>query len=290
MATLRELRRRIKAVQNIERVTSAMRMVASARLRQAQERVLNARPYAQTLERLIAQLLRSEGEYAHPFLRGADDIIEEQAEEPAEGRLLIALTGDRGLCGAFNANIVREAMAAEGAQIAAVGSRGADMLTRRGANVASSRGGIFRELRYAHAQEIAAEAAAAFTEGRVGAVDILYNEFRSALVQETRTKRLLPAAGAADEEEAAEEFLYEPSQKAILDQLLPKQLETQVWQALLESNAAEQAARMTAMENATKNAKDKIEELRKERNRARQAIITQEIAEIVGGAEALKSS
>ncbi len=284
MATLRQIRRRIKGVQNIQRITKAMRMVATARLRRAQERVLSARPYAEALDALTERLIESVEEYDHPYLRQGED----------GGRLLIAVTGDRGLCGAFNSVIVREAMELSDGetQIAAVGSRGADTLERRGANVVSAKRGFFKQLEFENAQEIAQEAADAFAEERVDAVDIVFNRFRSALHQEVTVKRLLPVSQPEESGELAPpeiEHLYEPSREEVLDQLLPKQLEIQVWQALLESNAAEQAARMNAMENASRSASDMIDELTLERNRVRQAVITKEISEIVGGAEALKS-
>ncbi|MDE0021015.1 MAG: ATP synthase F1 subunit gamma [Candidatus Poribacteria bacterium] len=284
MATLRQIRRRIKGVQNIQRITKAMRMVATARLRRAQERVLSARPYAEALDALTERLIKSVEEYDHPYLRQGE----------SGGRLLIAVTGDRGLCGAFNSVIVREAMdLSDGeAEIAAVGSRGADALERRGANVVSAKRGFFKQLEFENAQQIAQEAADAFAEERVDAVDVVFNRFRSALHQEVTVKRLLPVSQPEESAELAPpeiEHLYEPSRGEVLDQLLPKQLEIQVWQALLESNAAEQAARMNAMENASRSASDMIDELILERNRVRQAVITKEISEIVGGAEALKS-
>lgn len=265
-----------------------MRMVATARLRRAQERVLSARPYAEALDALTERLIESVEEYDHPYLRQGE----------SGGKLLIAVTGDRGLCGAFNSVIVREAMELSDGetQIAAVGSRGADTLERRGANVVSAKRGFFKQLEFENAQEIAQEAADAFAEERVGAVDIVFNRFRSALHQEVTVKRLLPVSQPEESQEEINEtappeieHLYEPSRAEVLDQLLPKQLEIQVWQALLESNAAEQAARMNAMENASRSASDMIDELTLERNRVRQAVITKEISEIVGGAEALKS-
>ena len=261
-----------------------MRMVATARLRRAQERVLSARPYADSLDALTERLIESVEEYDHPYLRQGE----------SGGKLLIAVTGDRGLCGAFNSVIVRETMqlADGGAEIAAVGSKGADTLERRGANVVSAQRGFFKQLEFENAQRIAQEAADAFAEERVDAVDIVFNRFRSALHQEVTVKRLLPVAQPEESDELKPpeiEHLYEPSREEVLDQLLPKQLEIQIWQALLESNAAEQAARMNAMENASRSASDMIDELTLERNRVRQAVITKEISEIVGGAEALKN-
>ena len=261
-----------------------MRMVATAEFRHAQERVLSARPYADALDALTERLIESVEEYDHPYLRQGE----------SGGKLLIAVTGDRGLCGAFNSSIVRETtqLADGGAEISAVGTRGADTLERRGANVVSAQRGFFKHLEFENAQRIAQEAADAFAAERVDAVDIVFNRFRSALHQEVTVKRLLPAAQPEESEELKPpeiEHLYEPSREQVLDQLLPKQLEIQIWQALLESNAAEQAARMNAMENASRSASDMIDELTLERNRVRQAVITKEISEIVGGAEALKN-
>jgi F-type H+-transporting ATPase subunit gamma len=288
MATLRQIRRRIRSVQNIQQVTRAMRMVAAARLRRAQENALAARPYARELARLIGRLSYGLEGYEHPLLQ----------ERPPQRHLLIALTSDRGLCGSFNANIIRAttrrlAELPPGTPLICVGKRGADFFERRRAPVLRAYRDAFHRLRHEDAAGLAQEATDRFSRAEFDRVELIFNEFRSAIHQVVRADTLLPIAVEGTVEGGVDpswEYIYEPSRGAVLDALLPRHVVTQVWRAFLESYASEQGARMTAMENATKNAADMIDALTLERNRVRQTMITKEIAEIVGGAEAMKYS
>lgn len=263
-----------------------MRMVAQARLRRAQEQALAARPYYEELARLTDDLVSGVEGYSHPLLDHHD----------ADGSVLLAVTGDRGMCGAFNANVIRRAVryveeAPGPVQLICVGTRGASALHRRGLNVVHAHPNFFRDLTHTHAGMVTRQIQALYESDQVGRVDMVYNEFKSIIQQEITVDRMLPVtvddSGDAD---ARWDFLHEPSRAAILDETLPRLLETEVWHAVMESNAAEQAARVTAMENATTNADEIIDSLTLERNRVRQAVITQEISEIIGGAEALKTS
>lgn len=277
-------------MQNIQRVTKAMKMVATARLRRAQENVVSARPYARELQRVIGHLIRGFDDYDHPLL---------QVRE-GNRHLLIVVAADRGLCGGFNTNIIRAAtrrlkqLPKETALIC-IGRRSADYFENRGYNVLETHRGIFRHLEFPHALTIAREVIRRYSEAEFDRVEVVFNEFRTVIQQVTTIETLLPIPmEAVGETHGAKspsfEYVYEPTQASVLDTLLPKQVITQVWRVLLESYASEQGARMTAMDNATKNAGDMISELTLERNRVRQAMITKEIAEIVGGAEALKYS
>jgi len=264
-----------------------MRMVAAARLRGAQMGVLAGRPYAQELQRIIGHLSRGLADYEHPLLQ----------TRPAARSLLIVVTADRGLCGAFNANVLRTARAHVAEMpgekvLICVGKRGNVVLRREGFEIVQAHLDVFQRVDICHAQAIARDVAAKYAAAEVDRVDVVFNEFRSMLRQVPRVETLLPIPLETGEDEAQEdaELIYEPSPGAILDTLLPRQLETQIWRVLLESNASEQAARMNAMENATKSADDMLDALTLDRNRVRQTMITKEIAEIVGGAEALKSS
>ena len=286
MATLRQIRRRIRGIQNIRRITSAMRMVAQARLRRAQAQTLDARPYFGELGLLAEALLSGVEEYSHPLLDHHD----------GQGSVLLVVTGDRGMCGAFNANVIRQSLqyvdeAPGPVKLICLGTRGATTLGRRGLDIAHAHPNFFADLTHAHARLVTHQIRALYESDEVGRVDMVYNEFKSIIQQEVTVDRMLPVTvDAAGDADARWDFLHEPSRADVLDELLPRLLETEVWHAVLESNAAEQAARVAAMENATTNADEIIDALILERNRVRQAVITQEISEIVGGAEALKTS
>ncbi|MEO2005870.1 MAG: ATP synthase F1 subunit gamma [Candidatus Poribacteria bacterium] len=286
MATLRQIRRRIRGIQNIRRITGAMRMMAQARLRRAQDQTVEARPYYDELVCLTDDLVSGIEAYSHPLLEHHD----------VDASLLLVVTGDRGMCGAFNANIIRAAAKyvddAPGAvQLICLGTRGAAALDRRGYNVVHAHQNFFRDLTHAHARLVTRQIQAVYESDQVGRVDMMYNAFKSIIEQELTVDRMLPVTvdDSADSD-ARWDFLHEPSRARVLDDALPRLLETEVWHAVMESNAAEQAARVTAMEKATTNADDIIDALTLQRNRVRQAVITQEISEIVGGAEALKTT
>lgn len=292
MPNLIDIRRRIRSVKSTQQITKAMKMVAASKLRRSQERVVAARPYAATLGATLASVAgrlpaREDGSPAHPLL----------AQRAEKKVVLVVVTGDKGLCGAFNTNVNRAAGAfvrektAAGAEVAivALGRKAADFWKRRTVPVLDSRPGLFQRFGHDTAAEIARGLAARFTGGEVDAVYVVYNEFRSVISQVVSVKRLLPIElGTLKASEAGTDYVFEPGPDVILGRLLPRHVEFQLFRFLLESNAAENAARMTAMESATKNAGEMIDTLTLTYNRARQAKITKELIEIVSGAEALK--
>lgn len=300
MASLIDLRRRIRSVKNTQQITKAMKMVAAAKLRRAQDQILATRPYALELRKVTEHLAAvSAGEVEHPLLTtaGGDG---EHSEGGSGKTLVMVVTGDKGLCGAFNAHVQRRAeqemTTLDGSgEILALGNRGADFFTHRGAPMRGARRGLFRDLNYGTAQELAAEVSRAFSEGEYDAVYAVYNEFVSVLSQRVSWERLLPIAredvvGAEGGGEAGvhRDYLYEPSEAEILNELLPRFVTFQIYRVLLESQAAEHAARMTAMDSATKNAGELIDALTLQYNRSRQAEITTELIEVVSGANALE--
>lgn len=289
MPGLKEIRKRISSIKSTKQITKAMKMVSAAKFRKAQTRILELRPYADKMSSVLTNLAKTV-ETGHPLL-------EVRARKKVE---VLVLTGDKGLCGAFNTNIMKAAfklikeIQSEGVEISvsAIGKKGADIFKRRGIFVRRSWIGLSGRVAYLNAKEITGDIIENYTNETFDEVILIYNEFRSALVQKVSVARLLPlstprAEGAEKQEETAD-FLYEPSQQAIFDNLLPKNLEIQVFRALLDSQASEEAARMTSMENATKAANDMIDSLTLQYNKARQASITKELMDIVGGVEALK--
>ena len=283
MATLRQLRTRVASIKNIQRVTNAMQMVSAAKMRRAQDAIMAARPYAEQLDLVLRQLQGSVAEDEHPLL----------AERPVERLALAVVTSDRGLCGAFNTNICRKAQAETQAaedkalELVAVGRKGRDFFNNRGHEITQYHADVFAELEFARAAEIAGDLSRRFLEGEVDRVLLVYSQFRSVAQQVPVVQQLLPVPPAEDGGDAGGEYLFEPDPTVLLDQLVPRHVNFQVWRALLESNAGEQAARMTAMDNATKNAGELIEELTREMNKERQASITLELMDIIGGAEAV---
>jgi F-type H+-transporting ATPase subunit gamma len=290
MPSLIDLRRRIRAVKSTQQITKAMKMVAASKLRRAQERITSARPFAQEMLRVLNRLASRVDPGAHPLLD-----LRQAGGGPT---MLIVITADRGLCGSFNTNIIKNAATfvteQPGREVALglVGRKGRDYFARRGFAVHFEQVNIFHELRYAHAQAIAQAAIEDFTERRVDAVYLIYNEFKSVLQQRVVIERLLPIPRFAEAAESpvegpAIDYLYEPAPDVIFRDLLPRHVEVQVYRALLESAAAEHAARMTAMDTATKNSAEMIDGLTLYMNKVRQAAITREIIEVVSGAQAL---
>ncbi|MGH9368805.1 MAG: ATP synthase F1 subunit gamma [Thermoanaerobaculia bacterium] len=288
MASLIDIRRRLRSVKSTQQITKAMKMVAAARLRRAQERVVGARPYARLLSEVLASVAARAGEVRHPLL----DSREEKRV------IVIVVAGDRGLCGAFNTNVNRAAAQLlaqhrewEEKRILPVGRKAVEFWKRRGLPFAEkSYAGIFATVSYGDAREISGYLSQEFLSGRIDAAYIVVNEFRSILSQVVHTARLLPLSSAAPvrAEAVTTEYLCEPDPQRILAWLLPRHLEFTVFRALLESNAAEMGARMTAMDSASKNAGELIDSLTLTYNRARQARITKELIEIVSGAAALE--
>ena len=289
MATLRDIRRRIRSVESTQKITRAMKLVAAAKLRRAQERILSARPYAIKMAELLSSLVsRTEGE-AHPLL----------VRRPPTRRRLVIITADKGLCGAFNSNVLRASLAflREAAQaditLVVVGKKARDFFRRRQWEIKSEMLGFFDRLAYAHAQELADQLMKEYLAGDVDEVHLIYNEFRSVAVQRVTREQLLPIEPAkvpGGDEAAGGDYIYEPNPDAILAALLPRHVTTQVYRALMESVAGEYGARMTAMEAASKNAKEIIGVLTIQYNKARQERITKELLDIVGGAEALRQA
>ncbi len=289
MPSLRDIRRRIGSVKSTQQITKAMKMVAAAKLRRAQEAITRARPYAtlleQALNRVASRAAADEGA-AHPLL----------ASRPVKRVELVVITSDRGLAGGFNSNIVRRAQRFlvenadkyEQIHISTIGRKGRDSARARKVEIRKDYTGVHARLSFEKAHEIAGELSERFLTGEVDAVFLLFNEFKSAIAQVVRLKQLLPVETEAAEGTASVDFLYEPDRAALLADIVPRHLDVQVWRALLDSAASEHGARMTAMEAATKNAAEMIGALSLQYNRARQAYITKELMEIVSGAEALK--
>jgi len=280
--SLKHTRKRIASVRSTQQITKAMKMVAAAKLRRAQEAAENARPYGQRLNELLASVAAGVGEGAHPFL-------EPGAEAPAEA---IVITSDRGLCGGYNTNLIKKAegflRSEEGstASLVVCGRRGHDHF-RRHAPERLTEAHLNRAFDLDLAREIAAKVSARFRDGEVGSVYLVCSRFRSAISQTPVVERLLPVPRAETAAESVE-YVYEPEAKALLAILLARYVETRIFQAFLEATASEHGARMTAMDSATRNASEMIDRLTLQMNRARQATITTELMEIVGGAEALK--
>jgi F-type H+-transporting ATPase subunit gamma len=288
MATLRDIQRRIRSVQSTQKITRAMKLVAAAKLRRAQERILSARPYASKMAELLGNLVNAAGEGApHPLL--------DQREGPR--RQLVIITADKGLAGAFNSNILRRSLEfirtsnTTDVTLVVVGRKARDFYRRRPWTVKRDMVGFWDRLAFSHAQSLADFFMQQYLDGEVDEVHLMYNEFRSVAVQRPVRAQLLPiprSAAGTGEEATGADYLYEPSPEAILGDLLPRHVRMQVYRALMESLAGEYGARMTAMEAATKNAKEMIDILTIQYNKARQEKITKELLDIVGGAEALK--
>ncbi len=297
MPTLRDIKRRIASVKSTQQITRAMKLVAAAKLRRAQERIVEARPYCRTMGEMVSDLALRSPREMHPLLRESAAM----GENGPMRRLLLVITGDRGLCGAFNSNIIRRSLELLRAEqddpdvslaLIVVGRKARDFYRRRGqVTVRSEYLNFFDKLAFSHAAQIGQEAATAYAENEVDEVRLVYNEFRSAVSQRVVVETLLPIPSAAGSGEASGvDYLFEPSPVAILEALLPRHVQVQVYRALMESLAAEYGARMTAMDNATKNASEIIDLLTIQFNKARQERITKELLEIVSGAEALRQA
>jgi F-type H+-transporting ATPase subunit gamma len=288
MATLRDIQRRIRSVQSTQKITKAMKLVAASKFRRAQERILAARPYATKMRELLGGLAGHTEDETHPLL----------ARRETGRKRLVIVTADKGLCGAFNSNILRESLrflrgpGEISVTLVVVGKKARDFYRRRQFTVKSEMLGIFDRLAYSHAQELAGGLMQDYLAEEVDEVHLMYNEFRSVAVQRPVRQQLLPieAQGDGDDGGSHEEYLYEPGPEAILASLLPRHVTIQVYRALMESAAGEFGARMTAMEAASKNAREMINLLTIQYNKARQERITKELLDIVGGAEALRQS
>ncbi len=291
MATLRDIKRRIKGVQSTQKITKAMKMVAAARLRRAQDRIINARPYAREIFSMLSHLVTENDITANPYIK--------QREE--KHTAVVVVTADRGLCGAFNSNIIKETARYIEEELSVnkikcrlfcVGKKGYDFFSKRDYNVAYNKKGFFSSLKYDSALEISNELIRGYLKADFDKVIIVYNEFKSVIQQKIVVEQFLPIPvlnKPGKEKPAFNNYIFEPDQVSILNYILPKHLKAQMWRILLESNAAEYGAQMTAMDNATTNAKELIRTLQLKFNKERQAAITKEILEIVSGANALKA-
>lgn len=292
MATLREIRGRIVSVRNITKITSAMKMVSAAKMRRATDAITAARPYAEKLESMLKLLSSTTEDLVSPLFEKRDEI---------RTILLIVVAADRGLCGSFNSNVIRITQNHVAAlqkqhpkakiKLLLVGRRVTDFFIKRSLEVVDSFPGVFQKLEFATAQQVARIAVDGFVAEEFDKVQIIGNIFKSIVKQEVCISDFLPILPEENSKKSnrqSVDYIYEPSQEEVLSALLPKHLNMQIWKTLLDSNAAEQAARMMAMDNATTNAKKVLNELQLTYNKARQAAITTEILEIVGGAEALK--
>jgi len=297
MATLRDIQRRIKAVSSTRQITKAMKMVAASKLRKVQDRMFELRDYADKMRNVIARLASGSEQEQHPLL----------AQRCCQNIEVLVLTSDRGMCGAFNTNIMkaaakhtaemeaREIPTVSGGQanvsITTVGKKAKDYYRHRGIKTRHGWTGLSGNVDYGAAQEIASEVIERYISGELDEVYLVYNEFKNMAQQTVRKIKLLPSEPVVEEgvdQINAADFIFEPSEEDLLSALLPKNIEIQIFRALLESTASEEAARMTAMENATKAAGDMIDSLTLKYNKARQASITAELMDIVGGVEALK--
>ena len=286
MPSLIDIRRRVRATKSTQQITKAMKMVSSSKLRRAQDRIVRSRPYAQEMLRVFNSLATRVDPAAHPLLK----------DDPQAARtLLVVISADRGLCGSFNTNVIKATAqhiadhpAEPGREVALalVGRKSRDFFNRRGFDVKYEEVGLFQNVKWEHAQAIANTCIKEFLGPDVSSVYLVYNEFRSVISQRVVVERLLPIPKLDVEKIEGADYLFEPSPAEMLETLLPFHVAVQVNRALLESSAAEHAARMTAMDAATRNAKDMVDRLTLYMNKVRQAAITREIIEIVAGAQA----
>lgn len=293
MASLKEVRNRITSVNSTMQITKAMKMVAAAKLRRAQDRIIQMRPYAKKLNELIAQVSQgTEVGAASPYT---------QVRE-VKSVLIVMVTSDRGLCGAFNSNVIKAAIAfinenypaqveKGNVSVFALGKKGSEAFGRRGMKVDNEFTDIFQRLSFDTAKEASEKIMASFAEGIYDEVVLVYNEFKNVATQIIRTEKILPLVNEEKKEKTAStDYIFEPSEEEIILELIPKAIKLSVFKAVLDSNASEHGARMTAMDKATENGGEMLKALKIEYNRSRQAAITKEILEIVGGAEALKGA
>ena len=292
MATLRDIKNRIVGVKSTQKITKAMKMIATAKLRGAQQRIINARPYANKIGEMLCHLATDDELQSNPFYTSRDN----------KKVCVVVITADRGLCGAFNTNIIREAtryinneLKLENVHVTVftIGKKATDYFSKRDYNIEGKIISLFSALEYQSALQIYNELVPKFLSGELDRIVMVYNEFVSLIQQRIVNVQLLPIPFIKASEEVKfhhPNYIYEPDQLSIFEHLIPKHLKVQLWRALLESNAAELGARMTAMDNATTNAQELIRSLNLTYNKERQAAITKEILEIVSGANALRAS
>jgi F-type H+-transporting ATPase subunit gamma len=307
MPTAEEVKGRIDSVENVRKITKTMKAVASAKLSKAKKKIVRSRPYARAIESSIRSILERHDEIDHPYFYDTDSDAEsgEEAEADFDDHtpIYLVMTGDRGLCGSFNSNVQRHMESVleerENVQLFVVGKRGLNYFEHIGAPVAESYTDFWDEFDYSTSRSVTRDLLDEFELSDATSVTLVYNEFESAMVQNVVEYPLLPLnrtdflesdgeGDAVEQGDPTVDFLYEPSAQDVIEKIFPKHVKTQVYVAMLESDASEQGARMVAMDNATENANEMIEDLTLDYNQIRQQTITREIAEIVGGAEALK--
>ncbi|MFB3057427.1 MAG: ATP synthase F1 subunit gamma [Ignavibacteriaceae bacterium] len=292
MATLRDIKRRIVGVKNTQKITRVMKMIAAAKLRKARTNILNARPYTDKIASIVSKLPAEDDLSSNPFF----------AQRDVKNVAIVVVTADRGLCGSFNQNIIKETeryinkeLKAEdiNLQLFCAGKKGVDYFRKRDYEIIGADSGLFSSLEYNSALNIYNTIVPKFLDGAIDKVVLIYNSFVSIINQKLEIKQLLPITTESGSEEKYKDdinYIYEPDRGYIFKYIIPKHLKAQLWRTLLESNAAELSARMTAMDNATNNADELIKSLNLTYNKERQAAITKEILEIVSGANALKAS
>jgi len=296
MANLRDIRNRISSIENTQQITKAMKMVAAAKLRKAQQRIIVTRPYAKKMRNVVSRLIKG-ADSDNPILRNPEEI---------DSVLIIVVGSDRGLCGGFNNNLFKlveqrinedfsDYLDGNKLDLITIGRKADGFFKKRKYNVVDSYVGFFDDLNYETTSSIMNETTEKFIKGEYDKVLVAFNEFKSVISQNRLVNEILPLKTDQFEEENSSnlneiDYIYEPDDKAILDELLPVHLNMQLWRAVLESNASEQGARMTAMDSATENAKEIKDELKLKYNQARQSAITTEISEIVSGAAALEDA
>jgi F-type H+-transporting ATPase subunit gamma len=283
MANIKEIKTRIESVKSTKQITNAMKMVAAANLRKAQDRIIKARPYANHVNEMLRTLKYKNSSNTHPLL--------EDAEETGKTALVV-VTSDRGLCGSFNSQIIKKALEYIGenpdADVICIGKKGYDYIKKRSDKIIKPYLNLFNEMNFTISKDVAQQIIDLFLGQNYNKIDVLYNEFKSAIQQNIIIKQLLPIIPIDSEEMSKLDYLYEPDEDTIIEELGRKYVNVDVWRIMLESSAAEQGARMTAMDSATDNAAELIDTLTLTYNRARQAAITTEIIEIASGAEAIQ--
>lgn len=294
MATLREIRGRINSIKNTEKITRAMKMVAAVKFRKAQENVIAARPYARKIAEILKSLIPTVGNLENELL----------IERDVKRICLVVVTSDRGFAGPFNTNLIKEAERlikekyaefynSHNLTLFTLGKKSFDFFSKRNYDIFARYIGIFDRIEFSSARKVVSDILGGYIDKKFDKVMIIYNEFKSAAQSKIVEEQFLPILSIDDSEASAEnisDFIFEPAAKEIIDYLLPKHLNTQIWRVMLESYASEQAARMMAMDSATSNANDLIKSLKLTYNKARQAAITKELLEVVSGAEALRES
>jgi len=291
MATLRDIKNRIVGVKSTQKITRAMKMIATAKLRGAQQRIVGARPYANKIGEMLSRLAADDSLQTNPFF----------AARAVKKICVVVTTADRGLCGAFNTNIIREATSyineelnnESSVSVFTLGKKASEFFSKRNYNIEGKIVGLFGSLEYQSTIQLYNDLVPKYLSGEIDKVVLVYNEFVSMIQQRIVKVQLLPVPFISENKEEkafTANYIFEPDQLSIFQSLIPKHLKVQIWRALLESNAAELSARMTAMDNATTNAQELIRSLNLTYNKERQAAITKEILEIVSGANALKAS